>query len=236
MSAISTRPITVCANCGQTRRHKAHGWCVTCHGRWLRHGKPADGPPPPSRAPRPKGSGKPKPPPRVPAWAGIQLDSDGWRNRAACRGKDPEIFFPNGSSPAAQLWISEAKEICATCPVRKACLELALAAEGWAPGSQRDGIFGGLDGEERWSVHRSRTRARAGVELPKPRGGKRHGGGRKKAPCGTEAAYRRHVDNGEPIDDRCAQAHEDHKAHGKAQRRAERDRELLARATQAGAV
>lgn len=234
MSALSTRPIIVCASCGKTRPHKAHGWCTTCHGRWLRYGRPAEGPPPPTRTPRPKG--KPKPPPRAAAPTGIQLDSDGWRTRAACRSKDPEIFFPNGSSPAAELWISEAKEICGICPVRKACLELALAAEGWASGSQRYGIFGGLDGEERWTVHRSRTRAQAGIGQPKPRGGKRHGGGRKKAACGTESAYRRHVDNDEPIDGACAQAHEDHKAQEQAQRRAARERELLARARSAGAA
>lgn len=36
-----------CACCGQTGRHAAHGWRVTCYDRWRRHGKPAGGPPPP---------------------------------------------------------------------------------------------------------------------------------------------------------------------------------------------
>ncbi|MBO3663723.1 hypothetical protein [Microbacterium stercoris] len=31
--------------------------------------------------------------------------------------------------------------------------------------------------------------------------------GRPKAPCGTDAAYRRHLRNGEPVDDACRQAH-----------------------------
>lgn len=209
-------PTIACASCGKNRPHKARGWCAGCYDRWLRRGRPAEGPPPLLRLAYPKV--EPKPAPRLPAAEGIQLDRDGWRARAACRSKDPEIFFPNGSSPAAELWVSEAKAICETCPVRGACLDLALAAEGWASGSQRDGIFGGLTGEERWLVHRSRARARAGIGQPKPRGGKRHGGGRKRATCGTESAYRRHVANGEPVDDGCAQAHEEHKA----QRRAER--------------
>jgi len=33
--------------------------------------------------------------------------------------------------------------------------------------------------------------------------------GRPKAPCGTDAAYRRHLRNGEPVDDACRQAHTD---------------------------
>lgn len=31
--------------------------------------------------------------------------------------------------------------------------------------------------------------------------------GRPKAPCGTDAAYRRHLRNGEPVDDACRKAH-----------------------------
>ncbi|KDA05859.1 hypothetical protein DC31_13855 [Microbacterium sp. CH12i] len=31
--------------------------------------------------------------------------------------------------------------------------------------------------------------------------------GRPKAPCGTESAYRRHLRNGEPVDDACRDAH-----------------------------
>lgn len=47
------RPVT-CQACGSRRPHKARGWCRPCYARWLRHGRPQDGPPPPPapRAPR----------------------------------------------------------------------------------------------------------------------------------------------------------------------------------------
>jgi WhiB family redox-sensing transcriptional regulator len=41
-----------------------------------------------------------------------------WRNRAACKGVDPDIFYPVSDEEA-----EEAKAICALCPVREACLE-----------------------------------------------------------------------------------------------------------------
>ena len=40
------RPIIVCAACGKTREHRAHGWCQPCYRRWIYRGRPADGPPP----------------------------------------------------------------------------------------------------------------------------------------------------------------------------------------------
>ena len=40
-----------------------------------------------------------------------------WRNRAACRGIDPDLFFPVTDEEA-----DPAKAICDVCPVREACL------------------------------------------------------------------------------------------------------------------
>jgi hypothetical protein len=43
-----------CAGCGKPRPENAglrgwrRGWCGACGKRWRRHGKPADGPPPPA--------------------------------------------------------------------------------------------------------------------------------------------------------------------------------------------
>jgi WhiB family redox-sensing transcriptional regulator len=45
--------------------------------------------------------------------------ADDWRSRAACRGADPDLFFPLGSN-------REAIAICAGCPVREDCLDEAL--------------------------------------------------------------------------------------------------------------
>ena len=49
------------------------------------------------------------------------LTTASWRKRAACRGIDPEVFYPVSDEDA-----EEAKAICAMCPVRQACLEHAL--------------------------------------------------------------------------------------------------------------
>ena len=45
-----------------------------------------------------------------------------WRRRAACRGLDPALFFPEIGESAA-----EAKAVCAQCPVARQCLDFALA-------------------------------------------------------------------------------------------------------------
>lgn len=67
-----------------------------------------------------------------------------WRVRAACRDKDPELFFPLGSSVPALAQEAEAKAVCARCPSRAACLDFAQQQE------IADGIFGGLtDGDRR---------------------------------------------------------------------------------------
>ena len=70
-----------------------------------------------------------------------------WRNRAACKGIDPEIFFPVSEEDA-----EPAKEICAVCPVREACLEHALAHR------EREGIWGGFTERERRRIVRQRRK------------------------------------------------------------------------------
>lgn len=71
-----------------------------------------------------------------------------WRQRSACRGLDPEIFYPATDEEA-----DEAKEICAICPVRQMCLEHALAAR------EREGVWGGLTERERRRVIRQRQKS-----------------------------------------------------------------------------
>ncbi|MGH3149154.1 MAG: WhiB family transcriptional regulator [Streptosporangiaceae bacterium] len=76
-------------------------------------------------------------------------DEGYWRRRAACRGEDPELFFPVGSAgPATLAQITEAKTICARCPARRACLVFALAT------GQEYGIWGGLAEDERRRLRR----------------------------------------------------------------------------------
>jgi WhiB family redox-sensing transcriptional regulator len=69
-----------------------------------------------------------------------------WRHQAACKGKEAELFFPPGPvEPREERLAREAvaKRICATCPVRVACLEYALAVR------EPYGIWGGLNEYER---------------------------------------------------------------------------------------
>ena len=71
-----------------------------------------------------------------------------WRQRAACRGIDPDIFYPASEEEA-----DEAKAICAQCPVREACLEYALANR------ERDGVWGGATERERRRMIRQRRKS-----------------------------------------------------------------------------
>lgn len=75
-----------------------------------------------------------------------------WRSRAACRGSEPEAFFPTATE-GAELARAEAaaKRICTGCPVRAECLA-------WAMEVLPFGIAGGLSEAER-AERRRATRA-----------------------------------------------------------------------------
>ncbi|MDP8987837.1 MAG: WhiB family transcriptional regulator [Actinomycetota bacterium] len=71
-----------------------------------------------------------------------------WRQHAACKGIDPDVFYPHEDEEA-----ETAKEVCAVCSVRQACLEHALAAR------ERDGVWGGATERERRRIIRQRRRS-----------------------------------------------------------------------------
>lgn len=78
-----------------------------------------------------------------------------WRDRAACAGVDPQVFFGSGKPTAA-------KAICAVCPVRGECLADALD---WERRLDRAdlicGVRGGLGSTERLRlIRRERREAR----------------------------------------------------------------------------
>lgn len=75
-----------------------------------------------------------------------------WRDSAACRDEDPELFFPIGTSGLAVMQAEEAKIICARCPVAATCLGTALTR------NEPSGVFGGMDEHERARYKRSRAR------------------------------------------------------------------------------
>ena len=51
-----------------------------------------------------------------------------WRQQAACRSLDPDLFFPVSTSGASLSQIETARCVCERCPVRTACLRWALDA------------------------------------------------------------------------------------------------------------
>jgi WhiB family redox-sensing transcriptional regulator len=66
-----------------------------------------------------------------------------WRDRAACRTEDPELFFSVGTTGPALDQLTEAKSVCQRCPVAGECLAWALDTD------QRAGVWGGLSEDER---------------------------------------------------------------------------------------
>jgi WhiB family transcriptional regulator, redox-sensing transcriptional regulator len=71
-----------------------------------------------------------------------------WRDDAACRDADPELFFPDGDIRSTQAHVKTAKLICRGCPVSAVCLNWALDS------GQEAGIWGGLTEGERHRLHR----------------------------------------------------------------------------------
>lgn len=89
-------------------------------------------------------------------------------------------FFPHAST-----YISpDVKAICDACPVRRDCLIFALK------NGQEYGIWGGATEKQRRDLRRKMA-------------------GKPIAPCGTSAAYQRHLRDG---DEPCAECHEAKKA------------------------
>ncbi|WP_095932130.1 WhiB family transcriptional regulator [Streptomyces sp. Tue6028] len=78
-----------------------------------------------------------------------------WRESAACRTVDPDLFFPIGNTGPAVLQIEEAKAVCRACPVRDACLRWALDT------GQAIGIWGGTSEGERRALARREARRRS---------------------------------------------------------------------------
>src|ERR1035437_2386780 len=89
---------------------------------------------------------------------------------AACRGMDPNTFFPGQGGDVAYP-----KSICATCPVIAPCLEEGLH-------HATCGIWGGTAELERES-----TRRRLGIKVESY--GLPPGRSWSKAGCGTSAGY-----------------------------------------------
>lgn len=80
-----------------------------------------------------------------------------WRNRAACRDLDGEIFFPPGApgTEGSARQVEQARSVCGTCTVTTACLTFAIDTR------QGEGIWAGTTPADRSAVLRSLTRGAA---------------------------------------------------------------------------
>jgi len=89
-----------------------------------------------------------------------------WAGEAACKGMDPDIFFPErGDHDGVRV----AKAVCLTCPVKTDCRDAHI--------NEREGIWGGMSSRERRvyrGKHRERTCAMCGNVFTLEVGGQKY--------------------------------------------------------------
>ena len=78
-----------------------------------------------------------------------EWDIEAWRERAACRDTDPDLFFPIGTTGPAIEQIEAATAVCRQCEAQAMCLEFALAT------NQEAGVWGGTSEEERRKLRKA---------------------------------------------------------------------------------
>jgi WhiB family redox-sensing transcriptional regulator len=84
----------------------------------------------------------------------VEWDEADWRQAAACRSTEPDLFFPVGTTGLAVDQIEAAKRVCRTCEVVDTCLDFALAT------NQESGVWGATSEEERRKIRRQWLAAR----------------------------------------------------------------------------
>jgi WhiB family redox-sensing transcriptional regulator len=84
----------------------------------------------------------------------VDWDADDWRDEAACRNAEPDLFFPIGSTGIAVDQIDAAKRVCNACEASEACLDFALAT------NQESGVWGGTSEDERRKLRKAWLAAR----------------------------------------------------------------------------
>lgn len=112
--------------------------------------------------------------------------NDDWRTQAACKGVDPDLFFPTRGA-GGFTDIREAKKVCDTCPVQPECLEYALVS------GETVGVWGGMSERQRKRIRSARSLRQS---RPRPR-----------PECGTNSGYRYHYRQNEKACFECTRAH-----------------------------
>ena len=123
----------------------------------------------------------------------LDLRDRTWVADAACRGMDPNAWFPERGDLVAPL-----KAICAECPVQEPCAEYAVM--------EKFGIWGGLSERERRRMRRERAGSRPTRE-PQP------------INHGTASGYDVHRRRGETPCPDCRRARANAVANSRARRR-----------------
>lgn len=121
-----------------SKYYGAHGHCTGCLKRAVKAGN--------APAPKPKArSTVSTPQPRIVVKAALTNDE---REKAGCRevGYDLYDWAADGDNTAQR----DAKQICATCPIRLRCLEVALE------NNEQFGVFGGKTTSERARIRKAR--------------------------------------------------------------------------------
>lgn len=80
--------------------------------------------------------------------------SAGWRAAGACRSADPDLFFPVSTSGRAITQIETARRLCASCLVKRECLDFAMDT------MEAEGIWGGTTPDERIRIRRQEAARR----------------------------------------------------------------------------
>lgn len=78
-----------------------------------------------------------------------------WQDDGLCREIGDALFFPDDEGARAHRY-TDARAVCAACPVRSICLEDAMAREGNVTREYRAGLWGGLSPEQRANLAKAR--------------------------------------------------------------------------------
>lgn len=81
----------------------------------------------------------------------VPASTSSWQRHGACRGEDPDLFFPTGGRAEVRKQSGEAQRVCFQCPVMQQCLNWALET------GQDTGVWGGLSAEDRRRMRRGKT-------------------------------------------------------------------------------
>ncbi|MBB4889602.1 WhiB family redox-sensing transcriptional regulator [Streptomyces netropsis] len=73
-----------------------------------------------------------------------------WRQDAACREEDPDLFFPVGTTGPAVTQTEDAKSVCRRCPVMEQCLRWAMNS------GQEYGVWGATSEKDRQAIRAGR--------------------------------------------------------------------------------